>query len=886
MIFEQVYKTERERLIESYVYKDPLFEQWQKVGRIIAERKMTEPEILDLFGKIETGLTNKDTGANRTFAGRGKDVATKAFTNTKDAFNSVMSSIQNSAPVQAVDVAYDQATDAVANLTGGQQTKVMQAIKGYRNLVKEYPKASGFAKAALVAIAGLATGGASLPVIAGLTYALDSAIRGDKLSSVLGKGAGATAVTWGAQQVAGALGDLGTDSAGTGGQTISAEELKSMGMQQRPDGTWGVAVGDTLPNGATVIEIHPDYIVSELRPVDTASSLGPGESIVNADTPLPQGATVRCPLGSCNGDAWQVKPGETFSDIAQQIGVPPEELVKLNPKLAAPTELATYTVQAGDNLSTIAARFNTSVGELRGLNPQLAADSGAIGGQSLNPDVIFAGQEITLPPGTPGTNVYAGGVGTSADTMADIAKGNVPDSNISRAASNRIKESVNFKTLPAEQLFDHKLTVMSWALNESVGKPAGQSVHLTTLGVYTVFENVNRYARAVVKEAVGPGRPDLPDEFRPDMSGGAGGYDKSKKGIVGKGLDWLDRATGKVGGALSKFGHQFTTKVTKEKLKMDWHQAGKPSDSDAIAAFLAKQGVPQNVIGDVYSSMSIPAPTPAPVVPSPYGKGDPEQTKVTVAKLSNEKLQSFISKATDPANPHVQIAKAELAKRQAGGAQTQLPYYGINPATKKPWTVDELQAKAAATKQTTPVNTTTTTTTPSTSGATFNASNVMQMPGMQKYAKTAPAAPAKTANFGAGPTGYGKTTTTFKAPAAPTAPTAPTVPAVTAGPGGSYNPKTGAAKIDGKSAVALKDLPAGIQKQLQPQLEATKKQVSKMLESVQTKSDVDRIKKYVDQQFATIGLTENTVRYRKKLMDHITHVGSIRRRMHASSVGN
>jgi LysM repeat protein len=607
---------------------------------------------------------------------------------------------------------------------------------------------------------------------------------------------------------------------------------------------------------------------------------------VNADTPLPQGATVRCPLGSCNGDVWQVKPGETLNDIAQQIGVPPEKLAQLNPGLAAPTELATYTVQAGDNLSTIAARFNTSVGELRGLNPQLAADSGAIGGQSLNPDVIFAGQEITLPPGTPGTNVYAGGVGTSADTMADIAKGNVPDSNISRAASNRIKESVNFKTLPAEQLFDHKLTVMSWALNESVGKPAGQSVHLTTLGVYTVFENVNRYARAVVKEAVGPGRPDLPDEFRPDMSGGAGGYDKSKKGIVGKGLDWLDRATGKVGGALSKFGHQFTTKVTKEKLKMDWHQAGKPSDSDAIAAFLAKQGVPQNVIGDVYSSMSIPAPTPAPVVPSPYGKGDPEQTKVTVAKLSNEKLQSFISKATDPANPHVQIAKAELAKRQAGGAQTQLPYYGINPATKKPWTVDELQAKAAATKQTTPVNTTTTTTTPSTSGATFNASNVMQMPGMQKYAKTAPAAPAKTANFGAGPTGYGKTTTTFKAPAAPTAPTAPTVPAVTAGPGGSYNPKTGAAKIDGKSAVALKDLPAGIQKQLQPQLEATKKQVSKMLESVQTKSDVDRIKKYVDQQFATIGLTENTVRYRKKLMDHITHVGSIRRRMHASSVGN
>ena len=938
MIFEQVYKTERERLIESYVYKDPLFEQWQKVGRIIAERKMTEPEILDLFGKIETGMTNKDTGANRTWMGRGKDVTTKAFTNTKDAFNSVMSSIQNSAPVQAVDVAYDQATDAVANLTGGQQTKVMQAIKGYRNLVKEYPKTAGFAKAALVAIAGLATGGAGLPVIAGLTYALDSAIRGDKLSSVLGKGVGASAVTWGGQQVAGALsgGDAATPDSNSQGPNVDDRIDAARARVDAANSKLGI-------DGSA-----QNYDVT-----------GNVSQAAGVDTPLPQGATVRCPLGSCNGDAWQVKPGETFNDIAQQIGVPPEELVKLNPGLGGPG--GTYTIVKGDQLGFIAQANGTTVEAIRAANPDIDFSKALQPGQEINlPAAGTPGQgsvwsdykggmygdkaagqtagmsqaeinqmrnqnlfrmqdqadaayyadkpdDFGIPPrsndavgtGMPGS---AGGyteryipqkdgtwIDASTGKVADAAKLQASQDAVRNALRSGFRESIKFKTLPVDKLFDDKLTVMSWALNESVGKPAGHSVHLTTLGVYTVFENVNRYARAVVKEAVGPGRPDLPDEFRPDMSGGSGGYDKSKKGIVGKGLDWLDRATGKVGGALSKFGHQFNTKVTKEKLKMDWHQAGKPSDSDAIAAFLAKQGVPQNVIGDVYSSMSIPvpAPTPAPVVPSPYGKGDPEKTKVTVTKLSNDQLQSFISKATDPANPHVQIAKAELAKRQAGGAQTQLPYYGINPVTKKPWTVDELQAKATATKQTTPVNTTTTTTTtPSTSGATFNASNVMQMPGMQKYAKTAPAAPAKTANFGASPTGYGKTTTTFKAPAAPNAPTAPTVPAVTAGPGGSYNPKTGAAKIDGKSAVALKDLPADIQKQLQPQLEATKKQVSKMLESVQTKSDVDRIKKYVDQQFATIGLTENTVRYRKKLMDHITHVGSIRRRMHASSVGN
>jgi hypothetical protein len=51
----------------------------------------------------------------------------------------------------------------------------------------------------------------------------------------------------------------------------------------------------------------------------------------------------------------------------------------------------------------------------------------------------------------------------------------------------------------------------------------------------------------------------------------------------------------------------------------------------------------------------------------------------------------------------------------------------------------------------------------------------MKMPGMEKYAK--PAAPAKTPNF-AGPSGYGKVTTSFKtgAPAAPAAPAAPKQP--------------------------------------------------------------------------------------------------------------
>jgi hypothetical protein len=161
-------------------------------------------------------------------------------------------------------------------------------------------------------------------------------------------------------------------------------------------------------------------------------------------------------------------------------------------------------------------------------------------------------------------------------------------------------------------------------------------------------------------------RPDAPDAPAPAAK---------KPGMISRGLS-------KVGGALSTAGRQFTTNVTKEKLKMNWHTKGKPSDSDQLAAWLVKQGVPQDVVATVYQKMNIPLAAPAAAAPA--------------------------TTATQPA---------------AGAA----------PATT------------------------------ATQPASYNAANVMNMPGMAQNAKPKPA------NF-AGPSGYGQTTTSVKAPAAATAP--------------------------------------------------------------------------------------------------------------------
>lgn len=770
------YHAKKKPVNEAMLLEDPIYRNFKRVGQYISEQKLTEPEILQIFADAETGMTDRATGANRTFAGRGKDATVDFAKDVSGAVSGVLNSIQNSVPVAAVDVAYDQATDALGDLAGGQKGAVMDAIKKYRNLVKEYPKTAGFAKAALVAIAGLATGGAGLPAIAGLTYALDSAIKGDKLSSVIGKGAGTAALA---------------------------------------------AAGQGIYGGAT-----------QTGPADT-----------NAFTNVNQ-------MGDYTGEyVTMPDPSDTVSP------------------LVAPTpDLATYTVQSGDTLSQIAERFDTTVQELVGLNPQLAAASGATGGQGLNPDVIFPGQQITLPPGTPGADVYADGVGTNANTMADIARGQVPNSAITQgmAARNAVKESVKFKIIPANKLIDQKATVLSWALSESIGRQS-KSVNLTTVGTYTVFENVDRYRQALLEyTGTQPGRPELPDQYRPDMPGGAGV--QSKPGLIGRGLNALDRGVKSVGGALSNFGHQFTTNVTKEKLKMNWHQAGKPSDSDQLAAWLVGQGVPQQVVTSVFGKMGIPY--------------------------------------TAPAVQPVSQADAQTATpAKTGGAQRQA-YAGTNPATGKPWTVDELQARMNPGTATEPkVPSELTTTAPETSASGKFPGEDPQGPGYvgrrevarRQAARDAEAAKKPAApNFAQQGGGYKsvnyapniKTGIGLPKPTAPAKTTAQqqSAPADTVG---TYNKKTGAATLGGKPMIAAKDLPPNIQKQLSGIKEALTQPVTELLQMVETKEDVQRIKQFVDETFVKYGaVNESAFTLRNQILEHVTQTGAQRRREHSQKTAH
>jgi len=157
-------------------------------------------------------------------------------------------------------------------------------------------------------------------------------------------------------------------------------------------------------------------------------------------------------------------------------------------------------------------------------------------------------------------------------------------------------------------------------------------------------------------------------------------------------------------------GTNLTTKVTADKLLQAWKKAGSPMDSLDVASIIQKAGIPSATIKQVYGSMKIP------FAGEPGGGAMPQSAK-----------------RTQQATPASAPVAAPANKIAVPAQQTTIPQ--VAPV-----------AKAAA--STTPQG--------------FNASNVMKMPGMEKYAKPAV---AKSANSSRGPTGYASVSTTFKQPA-------------------------------------------------------------------------------------------------------------------------
>ena len=168
-----------------------------------------------------------------------------------------------------------------------------------------------------------------------------------------------------------------------------------------PGITYIIQPGDTLFSIAQQFGVNFNELVAANPQIADPNIIFPGQFIT-----IPAGPTT--PPIPPSGFNYVVQPGDTLSLIAQQFGVNLNDLIDANPEIEDPNLIfpgqvilipvedelppppsggSVYIVQQGDTLFGIAQQFGADLDELIATNPQIT-----------DPDIIFAGQFIVIPP--------------------------------------------------------------------------------------------------------------------------------------------------------------------------------------------------------------------------------------------------------------------------------------------------------------------------------------------------------------------------------------------------------------------------------------------------------------------------------------------------------
>ena len=192
--------SEQRRIVEG-VYNSalPLIKQ-----SVLLEAELTADQIAQLFGNAEKAATA--SGSNRTALGKGKDVVDASAKMLKDA--AVW--LQDTAPVQAFDNKFEQGKQALksklGNSSAGQQ--VLKSVEALGNYAKENPGKTAFAIGILTAVASIAGGPVGGAIAGQVLKGSMELIKGEKLSTAIGKGLKAAAMGFLAGKAFEAIGDI------------------------------------------------------------------------------------------------------------------------------------------------------------------------------------------------------------------------------------------------------------------------------------------------------------------------------------------------------------------------------------------------------------------------------------------------------------------------------------------------------------------------------------------------------------------------------------------------------------------------------------------------------------------------------------------------------
>jgi hypothetical protein len=166
----------------------------------LIEASLTTTQVKQIFGAVEKQAVAG--GGSRTLAGKGVDVAKKA----NDIINSLGKKLQDTAPVKAFDQKFDQLKDTINKKFP--DSKLLDGISNLGIWAKENPGKTAAIIGVLTAIASIAGGPVGGAIAGQVLRGTTELLKGEKLSTAVGKGLKTAAIGWLAGMTMDKVGDM------------------------------------------------------------------------------------------------------------------------------------------------------------------------------------------------------------------------------------------------------------------------------------------------------------------------------------------------------------------------------------------------------------------------------------------------------------------------------------------------------------------------------------------------------------------------------------------------------------------------------------------------------------------------------------------------------
>jgi len=186
---------------------------------------------------------------------------------------------------------------------------------------------------------------------------------------------------------------------GTGNLIYPGQVLQLPGSILGSDGGYFIYIvdrGDTLKGLAVRFDTTVEDMLAGNPEITNANVIYEGQHVkVYVSTTPPTPTPTTPPPAS--GQVYYVRSGDTLRSIASRLSTTTDEILKYNPQIVNPNLIYTgqsitipptassYIVQSGDTLRIIAAKFGTTVDYLLSLNPNIK-----------NRNLIYVGQVINI----------------------------------------------------------------------------------------------------------------------------------------------------------------------------------------------------------------------------------------------------------------------------------------------------------------------------------------------------------------------------------------------------------------------------------------------------------------------------------------------------------